>query len=240
MPTRLKREGINSSRAVAALDWGAEVFYRRMLLVVDDFGRCEVDYLDIRSKAYPVHVNVREADIIRWIAACQSVRPEMPLLVLYEVAGKQYLVLTKTEPPRAKISKYPNPPPELIKRFNLYADDNICKQMKANAPRASDSDSLSDSDFDKRLGKLFGRGEDDLWSHFEKSTLLDLKKRPTFATELDLLEAFKTKPESYFPQSLSRLLRDWTETVDRAKNYKSNRENNNKSRTQAAKSGGNF
>src|ERR1700739_2706438 len=97
MPNRYVREGINSSRAVASLDAATEVFYRRMINVVDDFGRFEVDTMLIRSQAYPVHPNVRVTDISRWIAACEKAG----LLVLYEVSGRDYLVLTKTERPRA-------------------------------------------------------------------------------------------------------------------------------------------
>jgi hypothetical protein len=85
MPNRYIREGINSSRAVASLDVATEVFYRRMLLVIDDFGRYEVDYLLIRSAAYPVHPDIEETDIARWLAACQKAG----LLAFYESGGRQ-------------------------------------------------------------------------------------------------------------------------------------------------------
>jgi hypothetical protein len=39
MPSRLLREGILDSEAVNALSFAAEVFYRRLMSVVDDFGR---------------------------------------------------------------------------------------------------------------------------------------------------------------------------------------------------------
>lgn len=129
MPNRYLREGINSSRAVASLDAPTEVFYRRMINVVDDFGRFEVDTLLIRSQAYPVHSNIRETDISRWLAACEKAG----LFVLYEVFGRQYLVLTKTERPRAQNSRYPDPPPHLVERFGLFTSANICSHAKTSA-----------------------------------------------------------------------------------------------------------
>src|SRR5580698_1772484 len=133
MPNRYTREGINSSRSVASLDTAAEVFYRRMLLVIDDFGRYEVDYLLIRSAAYPVHNNIRETDIARWMAACQKAG----LLAFYESGGRQYMVFTKTEPPRAKHSRYPDPPPELVERLGLFTPANICSHVQTNAPNTN-------------------------------------------------------------------------------------------------------
>ena len=133
MPNRYTREGINSSRSVASLDPAAEVFYRRMLLVIDDFGRYEVDYLLIRSAAYPVHNYIRETDIARWMAACQKAG----LLAFYESGGRRYMVFTKTEPPRAKCSRYPDPPPDLVERLSLFTSANICPYVKTNAPNTN-------------------------------------------------------------------------------------------------------
>ena len=228
MANRYTRDGINSSRAVARLDWGAECFYRRMLNTVDDFGRFELDAKLIRSQAYPVHDNVREADILRWIAACRSVRPDMPLIVLYEVSGKQYIALTKTEAPRAKFSKYPAPPPDMVKKYGLPVSGRSCLQMKTDVPRASDS--LSDSDLIKRLNRMFDRKESSHWSYLEQSTLAELLRRPEFVSELGEVERFKAQPEAFFPQSLASLLSKWTETLDRARNRKNG----------GKKNGGNF
>ena len=39
MPNRILREGILSSERVDALSEGAEILYRRLMSVVDDYGR---------------------------------------------------------------------------------------------------------------------------------------------------------------------------------------------------------
>ena len=130
MPNRYVREGINSSRAVASLDAATEVFYRRMINVVDDFGRFELDTLLIRSHAFPVHQNISESDISAWLARCE----QAGLIVIYEVAGRHYLVLTKTERPRAQNSRYPDPPRDVVEKFGLFTDVNTCPRVKTSAP----------------------------------------------------------------------------------------------------------
>ena len=87
MPTRLLREGILDSDAVNSLSWAAEVFYRRLMSVVDDFGLFDGRPSIIRSRLYPTKVeSVREADIPRWIAECVN----SGLIALYMHAGKPY------------------------------------------------------------------------------------------------------------------------------------------------------
>ena len=70
------------------------------------------------------------------------------------------------------------------------------------------------------LGRAFKRDANSPWTYAEESALLECVRRPSFHSELDLLLVFKSKPQSYFPQSISRLLSDWPSTVDRARNHK--------------------
>lgn len=135
MPNRYVREGINSSRAVASLDAATEVFYRRMINVVDDFGRFEVDTMLIRSHAFPVHRNISESDISGWLARCEKAE----LIVIYEAAGRRYLVLTKTERPRAQNSRCPDPPRDIVEKYGLFtsASANTCPRVKTFAPNTN-------------------------------------------------------------------------------------------------------
>lgn len=136
MPARLLREGILDSDAVNQLTADEEVFYRRLMSVVDDFGRFDARPAVLRSRLYPLKVSdLREADISRWIAACVKAG----LIALYEVAGKQYILFHKLGEPRAKSSKYPDPPPELEAS---RASANACAQVLSDAPY-SPTDSYS-------------------------------------------------------------------------------------------------
>ena len=56
MPTRLIREGILSSDRVNLLDWGAEVFYHRLLNRVDDHGLYDARPSILRASLYPLKV----------------------------------------------------------------------------------------------------------------------------------------------------------------------------------------
>jgi hypothetical protein len=107
VPSRLLREGILDSEAVNALSFPAEVFYRRLMSVVDDFGRFDGRPSVLRSRLYPLKVeSVREADISRWIAECEKAG----LIVLYEHSQKRYLQILdfRQRLDRAK-AKFPLP-----------------------------------------------------------------------------------------------------------------------------------
>lgn len=105
MPNRILREGILTSDRVNALDSNSELFYRRLMSVVDDYGRYDARPIMLKVACYPLRVDVvREADISRWIAICEKAG----LLALYAVNGKQYLELTDfNQQVRAKRSKFP-------------------------------------------------------------------------------------------------------------------------------------
>lgn len=120
MPNRIVRDAILSSERVASLGWPEEVFYRRLMSIVDDFGRYEANPQLLRSRCYPLQTdNVRAADISRWMAACQKAG----LILGYEVAGKQYLEVLNFGQQQRSASKYPPPP----------ASDINCYQAPATA-----------------------------------------------------------------------------------------------------------
>ena len=105
MPSRLLREGILDSEAVNRLAAPEEVFYRRLMSVVDDFGRFDGRPQVLRSRLYPLRIDaVREADITRWIAACEKAG----LIALYHHDGKPYILFGKLGSPRNAKSKYPH------------------------------------------------------------------------------------------------------------------------------------
>lgn len=106
MPSRIIREAILSSERVALLGWPEEVFYRRLLSIVDDYGRYEANHQLLRSRCYPLQVDdVRVADISRWMAACQKAG----LILVFAVHGKQYLEVCDFGQQKRTDSKYPDP-----------------------------------------------------------------------------------------------------------------------------------
>ena len=113
MPSRIVREGINSSRAVSSLSEEAQLFYRTLMLVVDDYGRFEVDLDVIRASCFP-----RQLD--RWpplrIETCLTCAVQTltddgtPLIQRYRVASKEYLQINNFNQRVQSKPKFPGPP----------------------------------------------------------------------------------------------------------------------------------
>lgn len=129
MPSRLIREGILTSDRVDELDYGAEVFYRRLLSKVDDHGLYDARPAILRASLYPLRLDrVREADIVRWIAACVKA----DLIVLYEAGGKSYMQVLRTGWQARSEPKYPPPPTGIGEPPAGVV--NGCKQVKTPVP----------------------------------------------------------------------------------------------------------
>jgi hypothetical protein len=128
MPNRYVREGAIESENVDKLGWAAEVFWRRLLNRVDDFGRYTANPELLKANLFPLRVNkVSAADIGKWLSDCESA----DLVSTWKGNdGKRYLVVHRWKQERAKFSKYPEPPQEICMRMKAIA--NSCKHMHAN------------------------------------------------------------------------------------------------------------
>lgn len=139
MPNRIIREAILSSPKMASLAWPEEVFYRRLMSIVDDYGRTEAIPQLLRSRCYPLQTDdVRVADITRWMAACQKAG----LILSYAAEGKQYLELIKFGQQQRSASKYPAPPALAINCEHMPANAHLDVSVSVSedvvaAPRAS-------------------------------------------------------------------------------------------------------
>lgn len=107
MPNRMLREGIISSDKVNKLSWPAEVFYRRLMSVADDFGFFDARPELLRPALYPLQLNkVTESDIAKWLDESSGAG----LVRVYTVKGKDYLqIIDFNQRLRIKNSKYPPP-----------------------------------------------------------------------------------------------------------------------------------
>ena len=106
MPNRILREGILSSERIARLKWPEEVFYRRLMSVVDDYGRYYATPMLLRAACYPQQLNVvSDSDIEKWLTKCV----EAALVRVYPAQdGKRYVeLLDFKQQVRAKVSKFP-------------------------------------------------------------------------------------------------------------------------------------
>ena len=112
MPNRIIRDGILRSEKVNSLEPLAELFYRRLMSVVDDYGRTEAHPTLLRSSCYPLLIDkVDEPTVKNHLKECQKVG----LIQLYTVDGKHFIQLVNfNQQVRAKVSKFPQPPADDI------------------------------------------------------------------------------------------------------------------------------
>lgn len=109
MPNRILREGILTSERVERLNWAEEVFYRRLMSVVDDFGRYYARPALLLAACYPLLLKkVSDSDIEKWLSACENAA----LVRVYPAEdGKRYLqLLDFKQQVRASASKFPPMP----------------------------------------------------------------------------------------------------------------------------------
>lgn len=130
MPNRIIKESICTSDSINQLSPFHEVFFYRLLVNCDDYGRLDARPEVLASKLYPLRRSIREEQIIGALNALTSAE----LVDLYEVKGKPFLqIVTWAEHQsiRAKKSKYPAKD-ETCKR--VQASEIKCNQVNTNAP----------------------------------------------------------------------------------------------------------
>lgn len=132
MPTRLLKPGVRDSDAIDQLTPMGETFFYRLLVTVDDFGRCDARPAMIKSHCFPI----KDAVTAKTCIGLLEELGRAGLVAVYEVDGKPYLQMLKWDNiPRAKESKFP-------------PHENACKQMHADADGAQTNAPLTVTDTD--------------------------------------------------------------------------------------------
>lgn len=106
MPNRIIRDWTDSDK-IKLIDAYAERFFTRLIMKADDYGCYFADPKLLKANLFPFLLDeVREADISRWMTACQKAG----LIVLYEFNLKKYLQILdfRQRLDRAK-AKFPLP-----------------------------------------------------------------------------------------------------------------------------------
>lgn len=228
MPDRILRMGILTSDPVNTLSWGAEVFYRRLMSIADDYGRFDGRTVILRASLYPLSLDrVRDSDIHAWIGECH----EAELVRLYScVNGKPHLEIVKFGQRVQSKSKWPDP-----KDYNNPPLSTV-KNGKSPPIRNSDSDASSDAipqtpkedkhfAYRLRLGGIFNRRQDNFWDEAEIKKLKKIKPdRETFESELKRIEDFYAAPDNpsdplWRRTNLPTLLNNWNGELDKASKW---------------------
>ena len=205
MPNRILKESICISETINDLSPELEVFFYRLIVQCDDYGRFDARPSIIRSRCYPLRLDkVTDKQVASWLNGLVAAG----VVKLYTSGDKQYLLITtwdKHQQVRARRSKYPTPDSICNQ---LLADDSICNQLLAddsichrnpNPNPIRESESYSLPEFINS----------DIWAGF-----LEVRKRKRtpntnhalklILKELETLRAAGENPDDILNQSIMR------------------------------------
>lgn len=122
MPNRIVRDGINDSKAISSLSDSGEILYRRLMSIVDDYGRYEADADLIRARCFPRCLE--RWPVQRVYDALQETNltigsDGLPLVILYTNGSKTYLQINNFGQRVRTESKFPAPTARDVVRHPL-------------------------------------------------------------------------------------------------------------------------
>ena len=127
MPNRILKESICSSDTIDGLSWFEEVFFYRLIVNCDDFGRFDARPAVLKARLFPL----KERITLKDVSNALSKLADIGIVRLYECDSKPYLYLPTWrvhQTPRAAKSKFPSPDE------HLKSSEINCNQLQANAP----------------------------------------------------------------------------------------------------------
>ena len=137
MPSRIIREGINTSAKINALSPLAELFYRRLMTVADDYGRYYANPATLRGACWPTcPEKVTEKQVAEWLRECLA--SDNQLLIKYQHAGVEYIQIENFGQQTRNKSKFPEP-----------SENTLLSNCKADAQPSR----ISESYFDSRISE---------------------------------------------------------------------------------------
>lgn len=134
MPNRIIKESICTSDNLNMLTPEQEVFFYRLMVNCDDFGRMDARPQILLAKCFPLRLHQVSVNDIEWYLQALE---EQELIILYEVDDKPFLQMTtwdKHQQKRAKHSKYPAPPSNDSNSTDMISSDINCNHTQSNVP----------------------------------------------------------------------------------------------------------
>ena len=72
MPNRIIKESICTSDTIDGLSWFEEVFFYRLMVNVDDYGRLDARPAILKARMFPLKTNVSEKTIAETLSKLES------------------------------------------------------------------------------------------------------------------------------------------------------------------------
>ena len=238
MPTRIVREGILTSEKVNSLSDKAELFYRRLMSVADDYGRYFSHPTLLRSGCYPLKIDEHpESDVKQMLSECVKAG----LIRLY--SGK-YLEITNFGQQQRSKSKFPEPDdfkqqespikPDCLSNDNRVQIESESgeKQMlslvgvgvgvgvEGVLPQTPSREGAKKGPLQLRAEKLMGRRVDTPLTRPEQRAFKNSEAaiKSTTEDQWKALERFYAAPqeETFARKDLATLVNNWNGEIDRA------------------------
>ena len=180
MPNRIIKESICTSDTIDQLSPEEEIFFYRLIVNCDDYGRMDARPQILRAKCFPLRLDqVDDCKVVDWLYKLE----EVGLVQIYEVDSRKYIQIATWndhQQIRAKKSKYPAPDD------SLKSSDINCDQMRANVPVIQSNPIQSESESESNPIP-----EDDDWVKIAK-TYTDLTGRSESPLDVqDIKEVLK-------------------------------------------------
>ena len=144
-----------TSGRVASLSWEAEVFYRRLLSLVDDYGLSDARPSVLRSALYPLQLEkMSECNVQRCLAACETAG----LILLFTRNGKSFLMVRDFGQSLRSAPKYPLPDGYKAiqtgkSKYQLVTPDDDCSQLQTDENSCSQLCTYADAYSDAKTNK---------------------------------------------------------------------------------------
>lgn len=138
MPNRIIKESICTSENINQLTEFQEVFFYRLMVNCDDFGRFDARPKLLSSMLFPLR-DVRTEDIEQALEALQ----DADLITVYKVDGHPYLYMNKWgkhQTPRANKSRFPDPDTTTKDCMQEDSSENTCMQLHADESNGMQTD----------------------------------------------------------------------------------------------------
>lgn len=162
MPNRIIKESICTSESIDELGWFEEVFFYRLMVNVDDYGRLDARPAILKAKLFPLkNVTLKQVEqaLIKLSTA--------GMVLVYEYDRKPFLQLcawSKHQQIRNQKSKYPSPDE---KNSQLMTIEINCNQLQSNVP-VIQSESNPNPESNPNMRKSAGEGFDEFWAAYPK------------------------------------------------------------------------
>lgn len=164
MPNRIIKESICASDTIDCLSWFEEVFFYRLMVNVDDYGRLDARPAILKARMFPLKTNVSEKTIAETLSKLESAG----LLQTYSVNEKPFLALitwAEHQTIRNLKSKYPSPDDA-----DSTAIEINCNQLQADASKCPRNPIQSESNPIQFKSKSNPIAFDRFWTVYPKKT----------------------------------------------------------------------